>query len=93
MVKQTKSRTGKPTPSAADDDPYLGLKQIEGARALNVVERQNSRTLEVFGGPAAERDKDALTVIYDRPDNMPYVSRRGGYLYNLRTDANNPRGL
>ncbi|MCK1675005.1 prolyl oligopeptidase family serine peptidase [Bradyrhizobium sp. 150] len=87
------SRTGRPTPSAPDDDPYLWLEQIEGARALNFVERQNSRTLEVFGGPAAERDRAALTAIYDRPDNIPYVSRRGEYLYNLWRDANNPRGL
>lgn len=87
------SRTGRPRPSAPDDDPYLWLEQIEGARALNFVERQNSRTLEVFGGPAAERDRDALTAIYDRPDNIPYVSRRGEYLYNLWRDANNPRGL
>lgn len=87
------SRTARPTPSAPDDDPYLWLEQIEGARALNFVERQNSRTLEVFGGPAAERDRDALTAIYDRPDNIPYVSRHGEYLYNLWRDANNPRGL
>ncbi|MGY4282090.1 hypothetical protein ACVWXO_001310 [Bradyrhizobium sp. LM2.7] len=33
------SRTGRPTPSAPDDDPYLWLEQIEGARALNFVER------------------------------------------------------
>lgn len=26
-------------------------------------------------------------------DNIPYISRRGGYLYNLWKDANNRRGL
>ncbi|ANW05887.1 peptidase S9 [Bradyrhizobium icense] len=89
----TKSLAGKPTLSAPDDDPYLWLEQIEGARALKFVERQNGKTLQVFGGAALERDRDALTSIYDRPDNIPYVSRRGGYLYNLWKDANNPRGL
>ncbi|MFB9263046.1 prolyl oligopeptidase family protein [Bradyrhizobium erythrophlei] len=96
MVKAgatTKSRVGKPALSAPDDDPYLWLEQIEGARALKFVERQNGRTLQVFDGAAFERDRDALTSIYDRPDNIPYVSRRGGYLYNLWKDANNPRGL
>ncbi|WP_245309432.1 hypothetical protein [Bradyrhizobium retamae] len=47
----------------------------------------------MFGGAALERDRGALTSIYDRPDNIPYVSRRGGYLYNLWKDANNPRGV
>jgi prolyl oligopeptidase len=34
-----------------------------------------------------------LAAIYDRPDNIPYVTRRGGLLYNLWKDTNNPRGL
>ena len=34
-----------------------------------------------------------LAAIYDRPDNIPYVRRRGGLLYNLWKDANNPRGI
>ncbi|WP_342709796.1 prolyl oligopeptidase family serine peptidase [Bradyrhizobium sp. B124] len=96
MVKAsatTKSRAGKPTLSAPDDDPYLWLEQIEGARALKFVERQNGKTLQAFGGVAFERDRDALTSIYDRPDNIPSISRRGGHLYNLWKDANNPRGL
>ncbi|MGY3621946.1 prolyl oligopeptidase [Bradyrhizobium sp. USDA 10063] len=96
MVKAsapTKSGVGKPTLTDPDDDPYLWLEQIEGIKALNFVERQNSRTLQVFGGAATGRDRDALTAIYDRPDNIPHVSRRGSYLYNLWKDDNNPRGL
>jgi prolyl oligopeptidase len=34
-----------------------------------------------------------LAAIYDRPDNIPFVSRRGGFLYNLWKDANCPRGI
>ncbi len=52
--------------AAPDDDPYPWLEQSEGAPALNIANRQNSRTLEVFGGSADERDRDALTAIYDR---------------------------
>ena len=92
MVK-AKSRVEKPTLADPDDDPYLWLEQIEGRRALDFVERQKSRTLQAFGGAATGRDRDTLTAIYDRPDNIPYVSRRGGYLYNLWKDADNPRGL
>ncbi|MET4331677.1 prolyl oligopeptidase [Bradyrhizobium sp. i1.15.2] len=96
MVKKgvpLKSRIERPTASTPDDDPYLWLEKIEGGRALNFVERQNSRTLRLFGGAAAGRDRDALTAIYDRADKIPYVRRRGSHLHNLWKDATNPRGL
>jgi len=83
----------RPTIAAPDDDPYLWLEQIEGERALAFVERQNRLTLEKFGDAGFAADRDALAAIYDRPDNIPYVTRRGGLLYNIWKDANNPRGI
>jgi prolyl oligopeptidase len=83
----------RPTIAAPDDDPHLWLEDIESQRALDFVTRQNGLTLEKFGSAAFERDRDMLAAIYDRPDNIPYVGRRGEYLYNLWKDANNPRGL
>src|SRR5262249_25865274 len=73
----------RPTLAAPDDDPYLWLEEIEGERALAFVERQNGLTLDRFGGSGFARDRDILTAIYDRPDNIPYAGRRGGLLYNL----------
>jgi prolyl oligopeptidase len=83
----------RPTLSAPDDDPWLWLEEIEGIQALDFVERQNQLTLAAFGGAAFARDRDILAAIYDRPDNIPYVSRRGNDLHNLWKDATNPRGL
>ncbi|CUU13881.1 prolyl oligopeptidase [Bradyrhizobium sp. JR7.2] len=83
----------RPTLSAPDDDPWLWLEEIEGKQALDFVARQNQLTLAAFGGAAFERDRDVLAAIYDRPDNIPYVSRRGSDLHNLWKDAANPRGL
>ncbi|MBR0829261.1 S9 family peptidase [Bradyrhizobium manausense] len=83
----------RPTLEAPDDDPYLWLEDVEGARALAFVEQQNRVTLEKFSDTAFERDRDALAAIYDRPDNIPYVGRRGKHLYNLWKDAKNPRGI
>jgi prolyl oligopeptidase len=83
----------RPTLSAPDDDPWLWLEDIEGKQALDFVERQNQLTLAAFGGTAYEHDRDILAAIYDRPDNIPYVSRRGAHLHNLWKDAINPRGL
>jgi len=83
----------RPTLAAPDDDPYLWLEDIEGQRALDFVEMQNRRTLEKFGNARFAADRDTLAAIYDRPDNIPYVTRNGGLLYNLWKDAKNPRGL
>jgi prolyl oligopeptidase len=83
----------RPTIEAPDDDPYLWLEEIEGERALDFVEQQSRLTLQKFGGAGFAGDRDTLAEIYDRPDNIPYVTRRGGLLYNLWKDANNPRGI
>jgi prolyl oligopeptidase len=83
----------RPTISAPDDDPYLWLEEIEGARALAFVDAQNATTLGRFSDARLAADRDALAAIYDRPDNIPMVARRGSYLYNFWKDANNPRGL
>ena len=75
-----------------DDDPYLWLEDIEGTRALAWVEAENERTLKAFGGAPFAADRDTLAAI-DRPDKLPFVARRGPWLYNFWLDAKNPRGL
>ena len=87
------SPDSRPTPLAPDDDPWLWLEEVDGARALAWVEAQNAATLARFGGTRFEADRDALAAIFDRPDNIPYVTRRGEWLYNMWHDAAHPRGL
>ena len=72
----------RPTRAAPDDDPYLWLEDIENARALAWVDAQNSATLAKFSDAATAQDGDKLAAILDRPDNIPYVTRRGNFLYN-----------
>ena len=83
----------RPTLAAPDDDPYLWLEEVEGAAALAWVKRQNAATLARFGTAGFAADRDSLAAIYDRPDNIPFVARRGPHLYNFWKDAANPRGL
>ena len=83
----------RPTISAPDDDPYLWLEDIEGARPLGWVETQNAATMARFGGLRFAEDRDILAAILDRSDNIPYIGRRGSLIYNFWKDANNPRGL
>jgi prolyl oligopeptidase len=83
----------RPTLTAPDDDPYLWLEDIEGERALDFVEQQSKRTLEKFADAGFAADRDTLAAIYDRPDNIPFINRRGAFVYNLWKDAHNPRGI
>ncbi len=83
----------RPTIAAPDDDPYLWLEEIDGTRALAWVEAQNAATMARFGTAGFAADREALAAIYDRPDNIPFVGRRGTHLYNFWRDAGNPRGL
>ena len=83
----------RPTVEAPDDDPYLWLEEVHGERALAWVAGQNQATLGLYADADYEADRDSLTAILDRPDNIPYVTRRGGLLYNFWKDAAHRRGL
>jgi prolyl oligopeptidase len=83
----------RPTVAAPDDDPYVWLEEVDGVRALDWVDKQNTATLARFGSAGFAADRDTLAAIYDRPDNIPYITRRGPHLYNFWKDAQNPRGL
>ncbi|WP_018263219.1 prolyl oligopeptidase family serine peptidase [Methylobacterium sp. WSM2598] len=83
----------RPTLAAPDDDPYLWLEEIDGARALAWVEAQNAATLEALADGRLAADRDGLKAALDRPDKIPGVTRRGGLLYNHWQDADHPRGL
>ena len=82
-----------PSLAEPDNDPRLWLEEVDGDQALAWVAEQNATTLQAFTSPALEADVDALAAIMDRPDNIPFVTRRGGQLYNLWKDPANPRGL
>ncbi len=83
----------RPTADAPDDDPYLWLEEIDGERALAWVEAQNAATLTRFADTRFAADRDTLAAIFDRPDNLPLIARRGPRVFNFRKDAEHPRGL
>ena len=83
----------RPTLDAPDDDPFLWLEEVEGARALEWVEAQTARTLERFGDAAYARDHATLAAMWDRKDKIAFVARRGGEVYNFWVDADHKRGL
>ncbi len=76
-----------------DDDPYLWLEDIDGLRASAWADAESTKTLRRFDTDAFRADRETLTQLLDRPDKLPYIARRGVYIYNYWTDKQNPRGL
>lgn len=76
------------------DDPYLWLEEIEGAKALKWVEARNAGTAERL----TERPEyaallsDALAVL-NAKSRIPRVEAHGEFLYDLWQDEAHPRGL
>jgi prolyl oligopeptidase len=78
---------------SVDDDPYLWLEDITGDDALDWVRKHNEPTLAEFGGTRFEQMRTEALEVLDTEARIPYVRRRGDYLYNFWRDAANPRGL
>lgn len=74
-------------------DPHLWLEDITGDEALEWVRRHNEPTLDELGGARFERMREQVLEILDTDARIPYVRRRGEYLYNYWRDADHPRGL
>lgn len=72
------------------DDPYLWLEDITGDDALDWVRAHNEPTIaELSDDNFEEMRRQALEVL-DTDSRIPYVRRRGEYLYNFWRDATNP---
>jgi len=93
MAELRKTPDPRPTKAAPDDDPYLWLEEVDGERALAWVETQSAATLTRFGDTRFAADRDTLAAIFDRPDNIPVIARRGTKVFNFWKDAAHPRGL
>jgi len=78
----------------ADDDPYQWLEEVAGEAALTWVRQRNAETVAALAGsPGFARLQDEIRQVLDSDERIPYVRRRGGYLYNFWQDATHPRGL
>jgi prolyl oligopeptidase len=80
--------------SAAADDPYLWLEDVNGERALAWARAQNARAQgELEQAPDFENLRQRLLAIYDSKARIPAVAKRGELYYNFWRDAQHVRGL
>jgi len=77
-----------------EQDPYRWLEDVTGTGALDWVRARNEVTLAALSGGArfASLRAEAREVL-DADDRIPFVRRRGEYLYNFWQDAEHPKGL
>jgi len=81
-------------PDTDTEDPYLWLEEVTGDKALDWVRAENSKTSsEISTGERFDALKTELLEVLDSDDKIPYVRRRGEFLYNFWQDAEHPRGL
>lgn len=85
---------GASSRASKDDDPYLWLEEVEGAKALDWVRAQNARSLAVLEAvPAFDAlQGDALAILTSR-ERIPLGQIRNGQVYNFWQDATHVRGL
>src|SRR5215207_2817007 len=74
-------------------DPFLWLEEVEGKQALAWVRAQDEVTRHALCDEAFEADKAAIYEISTRPTNIPFITRRGGRVYNFWQDQGHVRGL
>lgn len=74
-------------------DPYLWLEDVTGDEALDWVRAHNEPTIEELCDGEFERMRSEALAVLDTDSRIPYVRRRGEFLYNFWRDATNPRGL
>jgi len=83
-----------PVIAASQSDPYLWLEDIDSARSMKWVHRQNDITknrLSKLPGYAGLYN-DALKILTSS-SRIPQVEQHGAYFYNLWQDQEHPRGL
>jgi prolyl oligopeptidase len=78
----------------SQEDPYLWLEEVQGAKALAWVKDQNKVSQgELEARPEFKRIHERLLAIYNSRDRIPFVTKRREWYYNFWQDAENPRGV
>jgi len=79
---------------SANDDPYLWLEDVTGAKPLAWVGEQNARTdAELASTPGFDALQSQVEAILDSKEKIPGVDKIGDRYYNFWKDAQHPRGL
>src|ERR1700722_10627207 len=79
--------------AAADDDPFVWLEEMDSPQVRAWVAARNAETKTALCDARFEQDRSALLDIFNARDRIPWIVQRGGLVYNLWQDEQNPKGL
>lgn len=75
-------------------DPYMWLEDIESEKALDWVRARNKVSDEAFRNlPLYDTLRGKFLKVFNDKDQIMYPGIAGDYVYNLRQDETNERGL
>ncbi|MET4579930.1 prolyl oligopeptidase family serine peptidase [Ottowia thiooxydans] len=81
-------------PDGAPIDPYDWLEDVQGERSLAWVRERNAASQsELAARPEYESTRVQLLEVMNAQDRIPWVSRRGDWLYNFWQDEQHKRGI
>jgi prolyl oligopeptidase len=83
-------------PARAEEtaDPYAWLEDVNGARPMEWVRKQDARSLAVLhADPHYRRFYDEALAIDDARDRVPEPTQLNGNIYNFWQDADHVRGI
>jgi len=88
------AQTRKNSDVTESEDPYLWLEDVTGDKALDWVREQNAVTQEHFESQESFKELESdLLAILDSDERIPFVTRRGEFLYNFWRDKTHVRGI
>jgi prolyl oligopeptidase len=78
----------------SQDDPYLWLEEVDGARALEFVNQHNKETVDKLSATSYYQPiYNKSLEIYNSTDRIVYPTINGGYIYNFWQDKEHVRGI
>ncbi|HRG16059.1 MAG TPA: S9 family peptidase, partial [Pseudomonadota bacterium] len=86
--------TGAAMANAADEDPYLWLEEVEGAKSLEWVKARNAESQKALeADPTFKPLYERLLAINNATDRIPYINKLGTRFYNFWKDEQHVRGI
>jgi prolyl oligopeptidase len=80
--------------NAADEDPYLWLEEVEGAKSLEWVKARNAESQKALeADPTFKPLYERLLAINNATDRIPYINKLGTRFYNFWKDEQHVRGI
>src|SRR5215210_4287153 len=81
------------SPSIDEHDPFLWLEEMDTPGVCFWRDERNAETLRALCDEQFERDRATVLAILNAPDRIPWISRRGRFVYNFWHDDEHPKGL